>query len=125
MADFPDPLDCARITQRLASNDKRRRSLETLMSIKGKGTPFSKYKRGLSSTPDIRKAIRQAWEEIIKDPKDRAKAELLLDLPPGSLSETSPLPYGVAVEGAGLTGVEAIILLVLWDFAKDLGYDIL
>jgi hypothetical protein len=95
------------------------------MRIKGKGAPFSKYESGLSSATAIRKAIRQTWEEIIKEPNDRAKAELLLGLPPGSLSETSPVPYGIAVQGSGLTGVEAVILLVLWDFAKDLGYDIL
>lgn len=95
------------------------------MSIKGKGVPFSKYKSGLSNATDIRKAIRQAWEEIVKEPNDRAKAERLLGLPPGSLSETSPVPYGIVVEWSGFTGVEAIVLLVLWDFAKDLWYDVL
>jgi len=93
------------------------------MTAKRKGSELVKYQRGVGSTNAIKDAIQQAWTEIMQDPDDRAQAEKLLGIRSGSLSSTSLTPYGVRVD-SGLTGAEAFILLLLWDFAKDLGYDV-
>jgi hypothetical protein len=88
-----------------------------------KGSEFVKYRKGSTSTKDVELSIHKVWSEITKDSKDRAQAEILLGLATGSLSSSSPVPYEVKAKGSGLTGAEALVLLVLWDFAKDLGYD--
>ena len=89
-----------------------------------KGSEFVKYRKEVgTSTKDVELSIHKVWSEITKDSKDRAQAEILLGLATGSLSSSSPVPYEVKAKGSGLTGAEALVLLVLWDFAKDLGYD--
>lgn len=89
-----------------------------------KGFEFARYRKGSTSTRRIGLAIQQVWADVIEDPQDRARAESLLGLTPGSLSSSSSAPYEVEVEGSGLTGAEALVLVILWDFAKDLGYDV-
>src|SRR6202020_776159 len=85
---------------------------------------FVKYHKGSASIKDINSAIEVAWDEIIRDPEARREAETLLGLKQGSLTDSNSAPFVAQVEGSGLSGAEAVALLVLWDFAKDLGYDL-
>jgi hypothetical protein len=85
---------------------------------------FVKYHKGSASIKEINSAITAVWSEIIQDPEARREAETLLGLKQGSLIDSNSAPFVGQVEGSGLSGAEAVALLILWDFAKDLGYDL-
>jgi hypothetical protein len=85
---------------------------------------FVKYLTGAASVRDINLAIKEVWADIVRDPEARREAETLLGLKQGALTAKESVPFVAEVEGSGLTGAEAVALLILWDFAKDLGYDL-
>jgi hypothetical protein len=79
------------------------------------------YGGACATASEIDRAVLNAWQEILEDPASRDRAAALLGVTSKELPSTAP--FVAKPKGSGLTGVETILVLMAWDFAKDVGYD--
>lgn len=81
------------------------------------------YATGSAGFAKVDKAMDQAWAEILADPKSLKRAAKILDLPVAKIPKKSP--YSARPDHAGIGAVETAILIVAFDFVRDVGYDFL